>query len=80
MSVKLTTLFRIFLIILLMGFFTFGSILLSFSYSNNFRTWLIEAIVNTEMLKLTIKGKTFLEIGWQPELTLNNISINNTAF
>lgn len=79
MNFKLKTITRLFLFILLIGFLAFGSILLSFAYSNNFRTWFIETIVNTEKLKLDIKGKTLLEIGWQPELTLNNISIKNTA-
>lgn len=79
MNFKLKTITGLFLFILLIGFLAFGSILLSFAYSNNFRTWFIETIVNTEKLKLDIKGKTLLEIGWQPELTLNNISIKNTA-
>lgn len=80
MNLKLITLTRIFLAILLIGFFTFVSLILGFVYSNNFRTWFIETIVNTEKLKLDIKGKTRLEIGWQPELTLNNISIKNKAW
>ncbi|MDZ4150122.1 hypothetical protein, partial [Methylicorpusculum sp.] len=77
MNFKLKTLTRLFLVILLIGFLAFGSILLSFAYSNNFRVWFIEAIVNTERLKLDIKGTTLLEIGWQPKLTLNHISIKN---
>ncbi|MGD7033582.1 AsmA family protein [Methylotuvimicrobium buryatense] len=80
MNFKLITITRILLVILLIGFFAFGSILLSFGYSNTVRTRFIETIVNTEKLKLDIKGETFLEIGWQPELTLNNISIKNTAW
>ncbi|WP_262967162.1 AsmA family protein [Methylobacter psychrophilus] len=80
MNFKLIILTRLFLVILLIGFFAFGSLLLSFAYSNNFRIWFIEAIVNTERLKLDIKGKTLLEIGWQPELTINNISIKNKAW
>jgi len=80
MNFKLITLTRIFLVILLIGFFAIVSLLLDFAYSNNFRTWFIETIANTEKLKLDIKGKTLLEIGWQPELTLNNISIKNKAW
>ncbi|MDP2179184.1 AsmA family protein [Methylicorpusculum sp.] len=80
MNFKLKTLTRLFLVILLIGFLAFGSILLSFAYSNNFRVWFIEAIVNTERLKLDIKGTTLLEIGWQPKLTLNHISIKNRAW
>ncbi len=80
MNVKLITITRIFLVILLIGFFASISLLLGFAYSNNFRNWFIETIVNTEKLKLDIKGNTLLEIGWQPELTLNNISIKNMAW
>lgn len=80
MNFKLITLVRIFLVILLIGFFAVVSLLLGFASSNNFRTWFIETIVNTEKLKLDIKSKTLLEIGWQPELTLYNISIKNTAW
>ena len=60
------TLTRIFLVILLIGFFAIVSLPLGFAYSNNFRAWFIETIVNTEKLKLDIKGNTLLEIGWQP--------------
>ena len=80
MNLKLITLTRIFLVILLIGFFAIVNLLLDFAYSDNFRTWFIETIVNTEKLKLDIKGKTLLETGWQPELTLNNISIKNKAW
>ncbi|MCD2448799.1 AsmA family protein [Methylicorpusculum oleiharenae] len=80
MNFKLKILIRLFLVILLIGFLAFGSILLSFAYSNNFRVWFIEALVNTERLKLDIKGTTLLEIGWQPKLTLNHISIKNKAW
>ncbi|WP_340123983.1 AsmA family protein [Methylobacter svalbardensis] len=80
MKFKLKTIIRIFLFILLIGFFASGSLLLSFAYSNNFRVWFVETIVNTERLKLDIKGKTLLEIGRQPELMLNNISIKNNAW
>src|SRR5674476_633226 len=80
MNFKLITLTHIFLVILLIGFFAFVSLLLGFAYSNNFRTWFIETIINTEKLKLDIKGRTLLEIGWLPELTLNNISIKNKAW
>ncbi len=76
----LVTLTRLFLVILLIGLFAFGSMLLIFAYSDNFRIWFIKNSVNTEKLKLDIKGKTLLEIGWQPEITLNNISIKNTAW
>ncbi|MGZ4958865.1 MAG: AsmA family protein [Methylomonas sp.] len=79
MNFKLITLARIFLIILLIGFLAFGGILLGFAYSNNFRKWSIEHIVNTGKLNLDINGKTLLEMGWQPKLTLNNISVKNTA-
>lgn len=65
---------------LLIGLCAFGSMLLIFAYSNNARIWLIENGVNTQKLKLEIKGETIFEYGWQPELTLNNISIKNTAW
>ncbi|QPK65023.1 AsmA family protein [Methylomonas sp. LL1] len=65
---------------LLIGLFAFGSMLLIFAYSDNARIWFIENSVNTQKLKLDIKGKTIFEYGWQPELTLRNISIKNTAW
>ena len=80
MDFKLKIIIRIVLFILLIVFFAFGSLLLSFAFSNNLRVWFIETMVNTEKLKIDIKGKTLLEIGWQPELTINNISIKNTAW
>jgi uncharacterized protein involved in outer membrane biogenesis len=80
MNFMLVTLTRLFLVILLIGLFAFGSMLLIFAYSDNFGIWFIKNSVNTEKLKLDIKGKTLLEIGWQPEITLNNISIKNTAW
>lgn len=80
MICKLISLSRIFLVMLLIGLCAFGSMLLIFAYSNNARIWLIENGVNTQKLKLEIKGETIFEYGWQPELTLNNISIKNTAW
>lgn len=80
MNFQLITLARIFLVILLIGLIAIVSVLLSFAYCNNCRTWFIETIVNTEKLKVDIKGKTVLKIGWQPQLTLNNILIKNKAW
>ncbi|OAI05906.1 hypothetical protein A1332_12285 [Methylomonas methanica] len=80
MNCKLISLTRIFLVMLLIGLCAFGSMLLIFAYSDNARIWFIENSVNTQKLKLDIKGETIFEYGWQPELTLNNISIKNTAW
>jgi|GEM_PF-5598345 len=80
MNSTLISLVRICLVILLTGFFAIASLLLGFAYSNNIRIWLIETAVNSEKLKLDIKGKTVLEIGWQPQLTVYDISIKNKAW
>ncbi|MFA5984390.1 MAG: AsmA family protein [Methylococcaceae bacterium] len=80
MNLKLKVITSSILYTLLIGCFILVSLLLGFAYVSSFRVWAIEGLVNTGNLKLDIEGKTSLEIGWLPELTINTLAIKNQAW